>query len=271
MRTRVCSRPFPAIGSITSRSFATTKTADGTRLFFEWLEQKFGARYGGKPLPMDTAAVVTRESLEPEDLQKLFKHEIAALVVKGFYPAREAADLGRDLASDTRSARNWKVSTSKGLESSDVFTTGKHPPYNIAVANNRVDEYFDAVRGEFRDRRRHAHGTWPLDVLRLELDEVWPKGAGLARSPEGKCMGGGLPRLMVGPTRWKKGLVHVDELAPLRETGGCFSANVYLQLPYNNGIDNEQPVMEVWPLGIRSKWDWYRVRRVVFPCVALRS
>lgn len=81
-------------------------------------------------------------------------------------------------------------------------------------------------------------------------------------------MGGGLPRLMVGPTRWKKGLVHVDELAPLEENNGCFSANVYLQLPYNlnsddeNNADDEQPVMEVWPLGIRSKWDWYRVSMV---------
>ena len=73
---------------------------------------------------------------------------------------------------------------------------------------------------------------------------------------------GGLPRIMKGPTRWRKGYIHVDELGPLDPLKGLFSANIYLQLPPNeNGKDessSEQNVLHVWPVGIRSRWDWYR-------------
>lgn len=251
--------------------------------------------------------VVTRDSLELQDLQKLFHHEISILKIREFFPKEASSSLGRELALEgQQKAQNWKVSTGKGLESSDVNTVGRHSPYNIALSTHATDEYFGAVRKELRDRRglldpKGGHDNndntnddnnmskaqqqqqprlWPMDLLRLELDELWPSGAGLARAnhePHNElCMGGGLPRLMVGPTRWKKGLVHVDELAPLTNAKGCFSANIYLQLPHSyssadskfnskvdsenktNGESREQPVMELWPLGIRSKWDWYR-------------
>ena len=299
--------------SSSHRNFGTSlSTADGTRGFFEWLEKTHGARFGGRPLPMDDSnkvAVVCKNSLELEDLERLFRHEISVLKVRNFFPTRASLELGKKLSreGETTRAQNWKVSTSRGLESSDVFTVGRHAPYNIAIANQAQDEYFCEVRKELRDRRglaamenenenenvNETNNTtqilpktpqlWPLDLLRLELDELWPSGAGLARAnheaTHTNCMGGGLPRLMVGPTRWKKGLVHVDELAPLDDTKGCFSANIYLQLPYgteendNDGDENkrkEQPVMEVWPLGIRSKWDWYRVG-LSFLCCSMMS
>lgn len=316
----------------------TATTSDVTRDFFEWLEHRYGSRFGGRPLPMDgdksktkdqikdrqDEVVVTRNSLELEDLQRLFNHEITVLRVREFYPRTEAASLGMDLAKRAKlqqtEAHNWKVSTSKGLESSDVMTTGRHLPYNVAVANQGTESYFEEVRNELRTRRglplgsedmkntkhkkyayRSNNGNdkntnfgkqqlgqrtgiptlWPLDLLRLELDELWPVGAGLARAhhqkSNPKCMGGGLPRLMVGPTRWKKGLVHVDELSVLSTETGCFSANIYLQLPYRKATqesdndhddEEEQPVMEIWPLNIRSKWDWYRPSdRVALKCI----
>ncbi|OEU19539.1 hypothetical protein FRACYDRAFT_235598 [Fragilariopsis cylindrus CCMP1102] len=321
--------------SSSSNSGRSSITADGTRMFFDWLERNYGARYGGKPLPMismntkttnsmksdntntnaqeeeedsgeisgDDEMVVTRNSLELQDIEKLFSHEIIALKIKNFYPSNYASELGNELANEgtnntnsnsntsNTNMKNWKISTSKGLESSDVFTLGRHSPYNIAIAANNnggEEDYFNEVRNELRDRH----------LLRLELDEIWPYGAGLARrrrrtesginknsddknksrnKNNRQCMGGGLPRLMIGPTRWKKGLVHVDELAPLSIHKGCFSANIYLQLPYHKAKakikpikdeenteikeqeqEQEQPVMEIWPLQIKSKWDWFR-------------
>ena len=79
-------------------------------------------------------------------------------------------------------------------------------------------------------------------------------------------MGGGLLRIMMGPTRWKKGLIHVDELGPLNVNKGCFSANIYLQLPnHQEDGENSEPVLDIWPLDIRSKWDWYRLSSRLSP------
>ena len=156
-------------------------------------------------------------------------------------------------------------------------TLGAHPPFNVACASGNkkdIDAYFEGVRQELRERRRVVdndvvhHQLWPLDKFRLELDEAWPAGAGLARENDGekRPFSGGLPRVMMGPTRWKRGFIHVDEMGPLSPTDGLFSANVYLQLPSsNNEALSSQPALQIWPLGIRSRWDWYRV------CVLLIS
>ena len=237
------------------------------RQFFELLKKRFGAT-----LPMDTGPageVMVRPDLRGQDLKRLFQHEATALHIPNFFPRASAIELGARLAKQVQDgqARNWKVSTAQGLESSDVFTLGAHVPYNVAVSNQSLDEYYAHVQEEFQQRRRDestgsAKILWPLDQLRLELDQAWPQGAGLARdanNPE-KFKGGGLPRIMLGPTRWKKGFVHVDELAPLSSTNGFFSANIYLQLPDANQTDTPQEILEIWPLAVKSKWDWYKVR-----------
>lgn len=223
---------------------------------------------------MDTgrrAEVMARHILEGDDLQRLVTHEATALHVKGFYDTNTANKMGERLAQEAKRgrARNWKVSTSRGLESSDVSTLGKHAPYNVACANGNqsdIDAYFEGVRQELRERRSVVENgishpqLWPLDKFRLELDEAWPGGAGLARETEGgkRPFSGGLPRVMLGPTRWKRGFIHVDEMGPLSPSQGLFSANVYLQLP-SDELTSTQQALHIWPLGIRSRWDWYRV------------
>ncbi len=143
--------------------------------------------------------------------------------------------------------------------------------YNVAVATNQLDAYFDGVQRDLKKRRRKKIITsngeekdepylWPLDQFRLELDEIWSCGASLARDKEtGRLMGGGLPRIMLGPTRWKKGFIHADQFSPLSTENGLFSANIYLQLPTReldaHGADEGE--LHVWPLDIRTDWEWY--------------
>ena len=237
------------------------------------LVSKIPDNSGGDPrpaLPMDDGSageiITSRHSIRTDHLQRLLSHDALAIHVKGFYRPKEiAAGLGAFLARQAREgkARNWKVmrQEQRGMESTDVMTIGEHDPYNVAVAQGATRDYFDSVRKEFARRRRPVRlpellsthddrgieGSefpvnpvsvlWPLDQVRLELDEAWPGGAGLARNEsEGQglsshCFGGGLPRIMMGPTRWKRGLVHVDQFSPLSESQGLFSANIYLQLP----------------------------------------
>eukprot|EP00977_Amphora_coffeiformis_P001606 scaffold310_cov168-Amphora_coffeaeformis.AAC.1 len=239
---------------------------EGLRQFFVWLE----SRFGGLAFDAGPAAEIIRsDQLRAADLGRLLRHEATALHIKHFFPKETARDLGRRLAKDVEQGKgqNWKVSTSRGLESSDVSTLGEHPPFNVAAAHGKegIDQYFEAVRKEMSSRR-FIHGQpalWPLDLLRLELDEVWPAGSGLARDEQNRAYSGGLPRIMEGPTRWKKGYIHVDEMGPLNPNSGLFSANIYLQLPESNQEieapnDDEQDILQIWPVGIRSRWDWYR-------------
>ena len=318
-------------------------TAVATRQFFEFLEQKYGGLPllrsssssdggGGSgdgdgataatakddyDAAVDAPKVVKRSQLLLKDIQDLLSHKHLALHITNFYPRESARKLGQELAeqavgggssssSSSTKLNNWKVSTVRGLESSDVFTLGAHQPWNMATSSKeQIDEYFRQVPIEFQQRRRNNNNCdtdtakilWPLDQLRLELDEIWSMGTNLSRSTtttnttnqnnnnNDRCMGGGLPRIMIGPTRWKKGLIHVDELGPLKDDKGCFSANIYLQLPKTTTTtktsncssssnsssnaaaasadgyddDDDYPVLEIWPLNIRTRWDWYRV------------
>lgn len=257
--------------------------SDGVRRLFAYIE----SRFGGISALIDKGAraeVICRGDgiLRHEDLSRLMTHEATALHVKGFYDPTAASALGGRLAAEARAGggRNWKVSTSRGLESSDVATLGAHQPYNVACATGKredVDSYFEGVQEEFRSRRispvlgegvvssmetaTKQPQLWPLDKLRLELDETWQSGAGIAREGDGlmRPFGGGLPRVMSGPTRWKKGFIHVDELAPLSVKRGLFSANIYLQLPSTrHDSSSNDGDFYIWPLGVRSRLDWYK-------------
>lgn len=253
------------------RSLEATKALQS---LFSWIE----SRYGGLPFDSGPASelITADKRIHPDDLQRLFHHDATALHVRGFYDKSAARDIGEQLAgeADSGEGRNWKVSTSRGLESSDVFTLGEHPPYNVAAASKDAadhDLYFDRVIQEF-DKRRADNDVprlWPLDLLRLQLDEAWAHGAGLARGTtstgDRRPFSGGLPRVMKGPTRWSKGFIHVDEMGPLDMNKGLFSANIYLQLPEDkrHGVDDVQrsparTILHIWPLGVRSRWDWYR-------------
>ena len=175
------------------------------------------------------AEVMVHPILERDDLQRcLMAHEATALHVKGFYDMEAAKELGKQPAQEAKRghACNWKISTSRGLGSSDVLTLGNHAPFNVACTSGNqsdIDAYFEGVQQELREGRSVVHNDvshtqlWPLDKFHLELDEAWPGGAGLARETKGgkRPFSGGLPRVMIGPMCWKKGFIHVIKMGPL--------------------------------------------------------
>lgn len=216
--------------------------------------------------------LVTKQVLEQADLKKLFDHEITALKIKSFYPPSYAQKIADELTAKATNGEidNWRVVTGgRGLEVSDVWTEGEYIPYNVAVATDRVDEYHEGVARDFRKRRfipddseeetgKIRPRLWPLDQLRLELDEVWMDGAGLARDKSKRVQGGGLPRIMMGPTRWKEGFVHADQYSPLMKEEGLFSGNIYLQLPSKEENANDNGELNIWNLEIYSAMDWHK-------------
>ena len=75
-----------AIGTSKGSSVLSPQSAVALRRLLEWIERRFGGR-----IPMDPSAtvLVSRDHhLHAADLQRLLRHEITALHVRGFYPAR---------------------------------------------------------------------------------------------------------------------------------------------------------------------------------------
>ena len=129
-------------------------------------------RYGGLKNLFDKgnrAEVITRSDgkLLPQDLHRLFTHEATAIHIRNFYPPIYSKLLGKQLANDALEGkgRNWKVSTSKGLESSDVLTLGEYVPYNVAVAMDEGEEYFEGVLKEFTSRRITSTSCSISDII----------------------------------------------------------------------------------------------------------
>lgn len=106
---------------------ATSTRRDGVAVFARELERRFGRIKDLYEEP--SVGVITRPSLDQADLEELFAHRACAVHVPGFYPAQAAASVAAKL--EGRSTQNWKVSSPRGLESSDVLSVGK--PYNVAA------------------------------------------------------------------------------------------------------------------------------------------
>lgn len=131
------------------------------------------------------------------------------------------------------------------------------PVLALPESATNISAYFDAALPHMRWWREGASPDQlpplgPLDKLRLELDEVWPEGCTVRKNEEGRSYLAGVARVMRGPTKYMDGFVHVDELAPMVESRGTFSANIYLKIPPTGGE------LAIYPLAIRSRWDFYR-------------
>ena len=114
--------------------------SDAMQQFFQHLE----AKYGNLPSLIDTGpaseTIVSNDGmLHSEHLIRVFSHESTGLHVPNYYHSESAKILGNELIQESLrgGGNNWKVSTSRGLESSDVATLGQHSPYNVAVARDQ--------------------------------------------------------------------------------------------------------------------------------------
>jgi hypothetical protein len=243
---------------------------------FESVEKKFGdvsalSRETGGINPVLTTPTLTRGAL-----QDLFEHRIVAVRVPNFFPAPAASALATELKTHS-GTRNWKVSTARGLESSDVQSVGT--PHNVALSEGpeAVDKYFEESVQVMRQMRElqmdKASGVpclSPIDKLRLELDETWPHGATVSKNKNGQPYLAGMGRIMHGPTKWMDGFCHVDDLGIMTDSAGLFSANIYLETPTAPADKvsiggSDVPLVSgkgggellIWDLQIRNRWEFY--------------
>lgn len=112
--------------------FATSRRREGVATFARELEKRFGRIEDLFEQP--SVDVITTDTLDRASLTALFKHEACAVHVPGFYPKQAAVGCATRL--EGQSTQNWKVSSPRGLESSDVLSVGK--PYNVAAQEGQA-------------------------------------------------------------------------------------------------------------------------------------
>lgn len=218
-----------------------------------WMsEALFGDRFGsamavlerafGGPLPSDGTEILTSDALTREGLAALFERRISALHVPGFCASGSAESLCEWVMARS-GIENWKVNVfRKGtatIEDSDT-AYGIGIPFGLAVRSREsFVRYFQEAAPLGREMRTAAGGLSPIDRLRLDLDEAWPKGARIARF-RGLRRALGLARVMT-PTGLfdgvakTEGMVHVDTLPVQKKGAGRFSANIYVHMPPAGG------------------------------------
>ena len=256
------------------------------------LEERFGSLESLVDPSINAVATLNEKQVTATALEQLFAHRVSAVRVPNFFP-KAACDRLADTFLQSRDhgwTQNWKVSSSRGMESSDVESIGS--PYNVALGGGpeALEQYFqDAKRLRNTLRQdggramvgrtetpppEHEAGNvseWafptltPIDLLRLQLDEVWPDGATVGKDrTSGRALLAGAGRIMSaganvgkdaggGGLKYSKGFCHVDDLSVMSKKFGLFSANVYLQTPPFGGGE-----LEIWPINIKNRFDFLR-------------
>ena len=209
----------------------------GTQSFFQYL-----SRYSNLPAlqAADTTKVITTtHHLEHGHLSQLFTHQVVAVHVKQYIPPSIALELAAHYSAISRrgGSSNWEVTTERGLESSDVQTIGT--PSNMQTS--APDPSFHAtIAATLQSYRSPVHPIHPLDKLRLDLDELHPSGCTIKKSPSGRPFNPGLPRITQGPTRWRSGFIHVDDLSPMTADQVSASERHSQRMPYPTPLPPER-------------------------------
>jgi CRP-like cAMP-binding protein len=200
-------------------------------------------------LTSERPQVVVRDEIHLSDLRDIIDGRVLAVRVPGWYTSRQCQQLCRRLLRHPGFSR-YSIAPDVGVQ-----RVG-YSYFETRGDAERLDHYFDqAVPTIAEIRRVCAPLLIPIDRLRLELDEHWPGGAGLA-SLGGRKMFVGTSRLFEDGHSLPP---HQDILA--RETSdevatrllAQMTVNVYLRTPRGGGeleiwdlIPNEEQVAELY-------------------------
>jgi hypothetical protein len=196
----------------------------------------------------DGSGILTGTELTRELLMELFERRACAIRIPGFCGPELAASLSAWLL-DSAGYENWAVRKQDGeFTPSDTFYSA-NTPFNVALkAEDAFRSYFTQALPAVRRLRAASRDLTPIDKLRLELEELWPRGARID-SYKGLKMSVGIGRVMTpagmldGIAR-TEGMCHVDGFSLANRRSGFFSANIYLRVPDSGGE------LMVWNVGV---------------------
>lgn len=187
------------------------------------------------PSKTDNSMILTTKQLTSNSIKALIlENSITAIHVPNFCSPEIAESLSKRALDEYT---HWKLG---GMISTDMFYAGGSVP--IEVANHSWPDFcrYFAERENFVDKQRSmSMNMWPVDRLRLTLDETWAHGACLGQHL-GQKLRPAIMRIMDSKhdfnfTVPKHGFIHTDDFPKLKSAQGTYSANIYLRLPEEGG------------------------------------
>jgi len=209
----------------------------------------------GKRVQPDASRMVTSSVLTAELLDDLFSHRICGIRIPNFCPA-SLADRIRDWILQDEKLANWSVKDQDRRKKSDTqFAVGMPKTVGFSSRENFVKYFTESLSSMRGLRAAAAPELSPIDKIRLELEELWPNGAHIARYA-GRRMFAGVARVMTPGSLHDgqgsaEGFCHVDSFPVTNPRRGIFSVNVYLEVPADGGE------LDIWNIS-PGLWDLVR-------------
>ncbi len=186
------------------------------------------------PCKSDGSNVIVSQQLSSDSLQGLIENKICAIHVPNFCALSIAENLSKKALEEYT---HWKL---RGVVNTDMFYAGGSIPKE-AAHHSWPDfcRYFREREDFIFKQRAASDGAWPVDRLRLALDEAWPFGAHVDHWL-GQKLRPAIMRVMHPQSDFKinmptYGFIHTDDTPKLKSTWGTFSANIYLKIPEEGG------------------------------------
>jgi hypothetical protein len=201
-------------------------------------------RAAAKQLRRDGAGVAVVDRLTASLVSDLANEKLCAIHVRGFFPKAVARRAARTLSALGRH-QVWVVA---GRKTDTTFNIGLPRQYADASKAAAARYRREAKRANAAIRAAFAPSASPLDLLRVQLDELWAKGARLGRF-EGDAALAGLVRTVAPSTllpgmAGERGVIHMDDLHRKRGDEHRLSSNLYLQMPSMGGS------LSIWDVAV---------------------
>jgi hypothetical protein len=179
-----------------------------------------------------TATNDVATELTTETLIQLAERQIGAIHVRGYYPADIAAEVARKAIDHPALGNYHKQYTSSVGRVYMPHIDTKWDPELTA-------KYHDAALPAIQDVRSmfHPHLS-PVDLVRLQLQELWPAGANLLRLRGRACFVGAFRVFQPKTSEFYPHNDAIDQETDAPEIAGVRNqlvANIYLQVPDEGG------------------------------------
>lgn len=193
----------------------------------------------------DGSKVVVAEQLTSASLQSLIvDNNVCAIHIPGFCPPHIAESLSKKALDEYT---HWKLG---GVVGTDMFYAGGSIPVEVAEHSWQDFHRYFSEREDFVSKQRlMSNGTWPVDQLRLQLDDTWPFGACLGQYL-GQKVRPAIMRIMHAKNDFnfstpKYGFIHTDDYSTLQSSRGTYSANIYLK------VSEEGGELYIWSINLK--------------------